>query len=292
MHNILVVGINGIIGSALFSHLKKMKLSTWGSTHRKDRQSDPTIFYLNLLDPPSTWDFKNIKFDVVYLCAGVCRMLLCETDPITSHKVNVEGMFALTRYLSETGAYIVYLSTNQVFSGEQPFAKADAAYSPLNEYGHQKSKIETLIRKYGERWAIVRLTKVMTPNMELISHWIKQLSLNQTIEAFYDMMLAPVSIKQVINLLLSLGQKKLTGCFQVSGINDVSYYDMANYISQIVGKSSSLIKSVSALDKGIKKSFLPLFTTLDCSSMIAVCDEKPLAFQEVLQECFPEIRVN
>lgn len=283
--NSLVVGINGTIGAALFSHLQSKGMPVWGTTHRGEFCSS-NIFYLNLLDAPSAWNFFDIKFDVMYLCAGVCRMASCESDRETSHKTNVTGMLALAQHFSALGAHIIYLSTNQVFSGTQAFVSPTAKYEPINEYGRQKAEMESLIKAHCKYWSIVRLTKVIAPKLQLIATWIDRLLQNQSIEAFNDMMLAPVSLSQVIRVLTTLGQKKPQGCFQISGVKDVSYFELASYLAKQLGCGPSLVKSVSALDAGIDKSFLPHFTTLDCSSTMSLCTETPLHFYDVLHECF------
>src|SRR5579862_92659 len=165
MLNHLVIGCNGIIGSALFAHLQETDANVFGTTQRRALGFKPNVFYLNLLDPVESWDFPDVKFDVVYLCAGICRMSLCEDDPQGTSKVNFHGMTTLANYLAASGAFLVYLSTNQVFSGNQVFVPADATYEPRNEYGRQKAQVEEWIQKHCPRSAILRLTKVVEPNM-------------------------------------------------------------------------------------------------------------------------------
>ncbi|MDR3491441.1 MAG: sugar nucleotide-binding protein [Gammaproteobacteria bacterium] len=286
IHKYLVIGKNGTIGSALYARLQSMGASVWGTIHRPEAVDQQNVFYLNLLDQPSSWVFPNIQFDIVYLCAGICRMDLCEEDHIRTRQTNVKGMIALACHFSDAGATVVYLSTNQVFSGNVPFVSATAPYQPQNEYGHQKAETEDLLKRYCQQWIIVRLTKVVEQNMLLIKNWIDLLTNNQPIQSFHDMMLAPVSLREVIDVLVLLGKTKQTGYYQISGAVDISYYILANYLADCLGRSRSLVESVSAIEKGVKKIFLPLVTTLDCSSTIAFCDWKPPHFSEVVHECF------
>jgi dTDP-4-dehydrorhamnose reductase len=200
-------------------------------------------------------------------------------------------MIRLADYLAKKGTFIIYLSTNQVFSGQMPYVPEDAPYQPLNEYGRQKSIVENFIKEKCQPAAIVRLTKVIEPNMPLIQNWIEQLKQNQSIDAFHDMMLAPVSLRQVVDVLTELGEKRQPGCYALSGPEDVSYQNVATYLVNMLDVSPSLVRPVSALEKGIKKNFLPQFTTMLCSSTIALCGKTPPHFQEVLQECF-NLKIN
>lgn len=286
-NNHLVVGVNGIIGSALFTHLQSMGVSAWGTTHRTMENKPSSVFYLNLLEDPTSWQLPPIIFDVVYLCAAVCKIFLCEENPTGTSQVNVMGMSALARYLSDRGALIIYLSTNQVFSGKEPFVLAMADYAPMTEYGRQKVQMESFIKNHCPRWAVVRLTKVMWKNMPLWKNWIDRLLSHQAIEAFHDMVLAPVALKWVIDILTVIGQKQKTGYYQVSGRQDVSYYDLANHLVNYLERPSSLVQPVRATEKGVENIFLPPFTTLDCTETVALCDIKPSHFLDVLNVCIP-----
>jgi dTDP-4-dehydrorhamnose reductase len=280
------VGANGAIGSALFARLQAdPALNVWGTTYKEELSSQ--LFHLNLADPPSAWQFPAIHFDVVYLCAGICRMALCERDPAGTHQVNVIGMQALVEVLAKRGAFIVYLSTNQVFSGDTAFVSTKAPTQPVNEYGRQKAQMEdVLLTSYAECSAILRLTKVVEPHMPMIEDWIAQLILQQPVTAFQDMMLAPVSLRQVLDVLMVLGLKRSAGIYHLSGAEDMSYLQLASFLAQQLKRPLSLIQAVRALEKGIQKSFLPRFTTLDCSSTIARCAQLPMHFSEVMRECF------
>lgn len=284
MHSSLVVGVNGIIGSALFKRLRSRNVSVVGTTQRIHLKDDG-VFYLNLLDPPNLWKFPKDKFDVAYICAAISRMASCEDDPTKSRQVNVIGMKNLVRHLIDTGTFVIFLSTNQIFSGNSPYVPANAPCNPMNEYGRQKSEAEEDIQSYLDHWAIIRLTKVMEPDMPLLKQWVEKLEANHPIEAFEDMMLAPVSLRQVIDTLILIAEKKQSGVYQLSGAKDISYLTMAHYLTDHLKRAKNLVHPTSATDKGIKKIFLPRFTTLDCSSTIALSPQKPPTFAEVIKEC-------
>ena len=282
--NHLVIGMNGTIGSALYSRLRSNGEAVKGTTQRQQSVLGRDIVYLNLLDP-SSWRFEQ-PVDVAYLCAGVCRMALCEEDPLGTANINIDATLALARKLSKNGTFLVYLSTNQVFSGNEAFAPAEADYNAQNEYGRQKARIEALLKAHCPALAIVRLTKVVEPDFPLIRHWIQQLTAEQPVRAFKDMMLAPVSLRQVVDILIKIGEKRQNGIYHVSGAEDISYYDLACYLAGQLARPLSLIESAHAAEGGLQKTFLPRFTTLDCSSIIAAVGEKPPHYTEVIHECF------
>jgi len=283
--NYLVIGVNGSVGSALYEFFLNKGETIYGTTQRLQSVSNESIFYLNLLDNFATWPFHYLHFDVVFLCAGICSMAFCEDDPLGTRKVNIDGMTTWAKYFAERGSFIVYLSTNQVFSGREPFAASSSLYQPLNEYGRQKAEVEAWIKSLRLNAAIVRLTKVIPKRFPLLQTWVNQLKLGQEIEAFDDMQLAPVALRQVVHIIAIIGEKRQAGCYQISGAEDISYYQLAYYLADRLNGSKKLVRAVSAIDKGIKNIFLPKFTSLDFFETTLLCGHRPPVFSEVVDEC-------
>lgn len=280
----LVIGVNGTIGSALYARLRSNGEVVRGTTQRPQAVQGSDVTYLNLLEP-SSWRYET-PVSVAYFCAGVCRMAKCEEDPVGTAKINIDATLALAERLAKQGAFIIYLSTNQVFSGEEAYANTYDQYAPQNEYGRQKSIIEAKLTAHCPALAIVRLTKVMEPKFSLVQGWIEQLTTQQSVRAFKDMMLAPVSLRQVVDILIKIGEKKLPGVYHVSGDKDISYYDLACHLANSLGVPTSLVEAADAMQSGMQKTFLPKFTTMECSSIIAAVGEKPPHYTEVIKECF------
>lgn len=289
MANYLVAGMNGFIGGALFNHFKSIFAAVCGTTRRVDHAKHP-IYYLNLFEHSNQWKLPDLIFDVAFICTGVCQLSTCEDDPVLTRMVNVTRTIELIQLLSQRGTFIVYLSSNQVFSGSEPWVPVTANYKPINEYGRQKVNIEKWIKTNCKHWAIVRLTKVIPPKMPLLQDWSQKLMLNLPIEAFNDMMLAPVTLRQVIAVLLKIGQTKKEGYYHVSGIEDVSYFDLAKYLAKYLGQSEDLVKPIAALTQGVRKIFLPRFTSLDCFDTMDFCQIQSPLYHEVIKESIEHIR--
>ena len=61
---------------------------------------------------------------------------------------------------------------------------------PVSEYGRQKARTEAALRQHMDRGApvaILRLAKVVSPDMPLIDGWIEALAAGKPIRAFRDM---------------------------------------------------------------------------------------------------------
>jgi hypothetical protein len=73
---------------------------------------------------------------------------------------NVTAPGWITDFCDSTGAHYVHISSQAVFSGEDPPYGADSPTEPINAYGRQKLAAEEIVRM-GERWTIVRPTFIL-----------------------------------------------------------------------------------------------------------------------------------
>src|ERR1700681_3257292 len=105
----LVVGSDSLIGGALLRRLRHAGQHAVGTTRRRT-QIEHSV-YLDLLEGPDKWQPPE-PVTVAIVCAGVTRLQACESDPVTSAKINVEGVSALVTNLVSRRIFVIYLSTN------------------------------------------------------------------------------------------------------------------------------------------------------------------------------------
>jgi dTDP-4-dehydrorhamnose reductase len=135
----LIIGIDGMVGSALFAEASKRKLEQTGTTRRHNSEG----FFLNL-EHPSIEGLKNI--DCAYICAGIVGYKNCEGNP-NAYRVNVDGTIALAKKLLQQGTFIVFMSS-------------DAVECMLTtSYGLQKAMVEMFLQGTGSA-AIIRSGRI------------------------------------------------------------------------------------------------------------------------------------
>ncbi len=263
---ILIVGGDGKIGSQLVKIYKDSLISVLQTTRHIEKVNERNIF-LDLSHDTLSWPLPYPKIDIVFFCASITSIDYCEKEPIISNRVNVENTLKLLNKFSDSGAFVVYISSNAVFNGDKPFSEYNETPDPKTEYGAQKAIVESELLKmnHGAGVAIVRFGKVITPNMPLISNWISKLKNEESITAFFDMFMAPISIDFAVNLLTIIAQKKMSGIVQGSAYRDISYVEAANYIAKKIGVSTNLVQQLSYKSAGI--SYSPKNTTLNSSRL-------------------------
>ena len=226
----LIIGA-GLVGGALAKRLPDA--TVWSRSRGFD------------LADEATWpDAKG--FDVAFFCAALARMNHCESDPKGTAHINVTQTIKLLERLNSQNTHSVFLSTNQVFDGSKPFIEANAPTSPLNEYGRQKVVVEEWCKAH-DHCAVLRLSKVMAPEMGLFDGWFAGWAKGEAAEAFEDMSLAPVWIDDVVDAMIQIAQEKRTGIQQISGSEDVSYAEVARRLAP----RKDWVRAISYRDKGI-----------------------------------------
>jgi len=250
-----------MVGNALITRMRQTGLCALGTTRRRDRANEECL-HLDLADELQQWRPPR-PVDVAVLCAGETRIQACKNNPAQSSRVNVEGLFQIAKNLQSQGAFVIYLSTNQVFDGSVPFRSSRDPCCPVTEYGRQKAEVERRLGQAGAPCAIVRLTKILGPRTPLFATWAEALRSGQSIQPFSDMTLAPVPLSCVVSVLLLIAGRRLPGIFQVSGDRDISYEAAARVGASAMGAAPRLVKPVKTAQNVPDTEPLPVHTTLD-----------------------------
>jgi dTDP-4-dehydrorhamnose reductase len=178
----------------------------------------------------------------------------------------VTQTLALIERLIERGIYVLFLSTNQVFDGSRPDLPAGTPHSPVSEYGRQKAHVEAALFRHmdlGASVGILRMAKVVSPEMSLIKGWVEALSVGRPVCAFNDMTMAPIPIELVTNSIAALMQDGATNIFQLTGPRDVTYAEVALFLAGRLNANPRLVMATSARASSLPKGATPLRTTLD-----------------------------
>lgn len=263
----LVVGGDSAIGGALAGHFSDAGWQVQATTRRPD-QVDEGRPYLDLAAPTAL-----PPADVVLMCAAVARIGDCENNPASSHAINVDGTLAVARQMAGQGAHVLLLSTDNVFDGRKAKRDRNAGPCPTCAYGRQKAEAEAGILALGDRGAVLRLSKVLTPGNELLADWAEALAAGQTIAPFHDLYLAPITVDLVAKLAIRIAGERageraggiFGGIFQCAGAEDRNYVDLARILLAEHGGDEDLIQPISCRDTNMPAAAGPRHTFLEMS---------------------------
>ena len=105
------------------------------------------------------------KPEAVIHLAAYTAVDRAETEKELCRKVNATGTENIAKLCGEKGIKMLYTSTDYVFGGEgESFFETEDKKSPLNVYGETKLLGEEAVKKYCEKYFIVRISWVFGKN--------------------------------------------------------------------------------------------------------------------------------
>jgi dTDP-4-dehydrorhamnose reductase len=280
---VLVVGGDGLVGSALVARLQARGRRVLATTRRAERAGPPRPL-LNL-GRPEAFEVPD-GVDRACIVAATTNYTRCETDP-DAWRINVEAIPRLAESLLAAGLRVSFVSTNTVFGGERPWPAEDDPHAPGIAYAVQKSAGEAAIAAAAdrlgarERLSVVRLTKVLDVSTAPIPDWLAAWSRGETVEPFSDLVFAPMSLAFVADALATLVERDLCGSLHLSGSENVTYVDFARALARRLGVAPAQVGSTTARERGIRIAFAPTFSALGMARTTALSGVRPQALEAV-----------
>lgn len=239
----LIVGIDSLIGSYLSNYLDTFGYKIYGTTRRKINSwgGDKRVIFLDLSE--KTILFPKVQFDIAIICAGISNLEFCENFPVESSKINFDKTIEVIKNFLDSKTHVIFLSTNAVFDGTKQFYKYFDKVSPITNYGKLKSRVEKFFD--DENYCILRLTKVLTPNMNFLVQLENDFKLGKELNAFTNLFISPITLTQVGDALHKLISSKAEGVYQLGSEFEMSYYNFAiNYYSKNTNLRNSIIGEI------------------------------------------------
>jgi dTDP-4-dehydrorhamnose reductase len=230
---------------------------------------------------------KEISPTVVINAAGYTDVDGCEKKMRKAFAVNGEGAKNVAKGCRETGAKLVYVSTDYIFDGEKktPYREDDPP-NPLNIYGESKLMGERYIEELLEDFLIVRTQWLYGRHGRNFVETILALARERdSIEVVHDQKGSPTYTADLSKTIAALLRKDLKGTFHVSNKGSCSWYDFALESVRLAGVSDVEIVPVSSteLNRPAKR---PLYSVFSCQRLEKEAHIEMRPWQEALRHYF------
>jgi dTDP-4-dehydrorhamnose reductase len=247
MKKILMIG-SGLLGSKLAGIVvNEFTMLTTYKEHPPTTENYKS-YYLDIINERDvTVLIKKLNPNYIIHTAALTDVDHCERDKRLAWNINVEGTKHIAEASKETGAKLIYISTDYVFDGEKGMYKENDPTNPIDYYGKTKLQGEKVVN--GLRDYIIVRPSVL------------------------------YGADNLAELILTLIEKEECGIFHLSGSERISRFDFALKIAKIFDLNTDLIKPIAS-DQLNWIAKRPMDSSLDVTKISKI--RKPLNIEEAL----------
>lgn len=276
---ILITGGSGLLGSRIAEIALREHEVYAGYCHNKPEFGEPVK--LDLAKDTDLEVIYNIKPEFIIHTAALTNVDECEANKALAYKINAEGTKRVVEIANELGAFLVYVSTDYVFSGDKGMYKEDDEPNPIDYYGYTK----LLGEKYCDciaRPCVIYGAKPASGKVNFALWLIDNLRNRKEVKIVTDQFITPTINTNLAKMLLEVAGRELKGVFHLAGATRVSRYDFALQIANKFGLDKDLIiPSRMAEMKWIASR--PKDSSLDTSKASRYLKEKPYDLDRALR---------
>ncbi len=275
---VFVTGINGQLGHDVVLELLRRGYEIIGSGSGTSYLGSDAVaalpyVQLNITDDKAvTETLRRLRPDAVVHCSAWTAVDAAE-DKENRKKVwalNVVGPGNIARVCAQTGAKMVYLSTDYVFSGQgiSPWKPDDRDFSPLNYYGQTKLEGEKAVSTVVEKYFIVRISWMFGKNgKNFVNTMLSIGKSHNTVRVVNDQIGTPTYTVDLARLLVDMIGTEKYGFYHATNEGGyISWYDFTKEIYRQAGIKTDVIP-VTTEEYGASKAKRPLNSRLDKSKL-------------------------
>jgi dTDP-4-dehydrorhamnose reductase len=229
----LIIGATGLLGRVVHRHLTPH--GALGTCHARTR---PGLLPLDVRDPHAVHALLcHIRPDVVINAAGERRPAVWDCDPDATRALNVDAAAEIARAATETGAWLIHISTDYVFDGTAPPYTPDDPPHAVNDYGRDKLAAEHAVRDAAPTATILRVPvlygPVQTPQESLVTEIAHALAQRRVLTLDHTTRRYPTHLDDVAAICTALinQPERPTGIWHFSSAEGHTKYEIAHLIA-------------------------------------------------------------
>ena len=292
--NILVVGANGLLGTAFRTEMQRCDNYYFGVRKYTDIKGLDVLLG-NIEDLTIERDAeKFMDFDVVINCAAATNVDEIEKTWDANEKAiktNIEGVERLAKICKHVGATLIHISTDYVFDGTigREYFPSDA-HKPLNMYGATKSRGEDKIIESGCKYIIIRTSWIYSPyTPNFVTKMIDKSLNNEDVYATDNIISSPTSAVNLVSAIDNLIHRNLEnniGIYHFTDSGCCTRFDMISFIySYLNSKGLVSPQPDSFWGSEVKRPFCSVMSKESFKKLFGIT---PPNWMFLLKECIEE----
>ena len=204
---------------------------------------------MDITKPEQIEDFVNKKKpDFIFHLAAYTKVDQAEEDRDLCYLINAEGTKNIANSAKINDIPVVYISTDFVFDGKKtrPYTEEDSA-NPLSVYGQTKLDGENFIRKFCDKYYIIRVAWLFGelpedhPGSNFVETMIRLSRERESISVVDDQVGSPTYTGDLVRFIdFILKNEAPYGIYNLSGIGETSWHGFAKEIFMQLNNSIDL----------------------------------------------------
>lgn len=280
MMKILVTGAGGQLGHDVCKELKRRGMLHLGTTsHNMDITDKEAVKSL----------MQSYQPDAVIHCAAYTKVDGAEDEPLKAYAVNEGGTRNIAQACRESGAKMLYISTDYVFPGDGTQCyETDSSTGPHNIYGKSKLAGECAVRELVDKYFIVRISWVFGAyGSNFVKTMLRLSQTHEEISVVCDQIGSPTYTTDLAVLLCDIIASDRYGVYHATNEGVCSWAEFAEEIFRRFGKHTRVLKIPS--DQYPAKAKRPLNSRLSKKSLDRAGFTRLPCWQDAIGRYFNEL---
>jgi len=248
---ILITGINGMLGSVVASELSKdHKIIGLDLLPECSKVSDIEYYPCDISDENQARRItKKLSPDLIINCAAMTSVDGCEENQEKAKQINVDGTINMIKVGEEHKSQFIQISTDYVFDGTSgPYSEYDKT-NPINYYGKTKLEAELALIQSSLLWTILRsnvlFSTSLTEKASFVSWVYQKLSANEKINIVNDQFCNPTSVHHLTYAIKKIIEAGAHGIYHYAGKDYLNRFEFALQIADTFNLDNRLINKTT-----------------------------------------------
>lgn len=246
---IFILGGSGIVGSSILN--EKKGHHQFISTFNTQKQEQRNAFCISF--PEDIHKIEKIiekeKPNAIINTIAFTNVDFCEKNQKDALEINVKILEKICEISHQNKIKLIQLSTDYVFDGNKGNYTENDKPNPINYYGYTKKLSEDLILKYSQNLVIrTSLLYGANPKVRFFNFVLKNLKSKKIVYAYNDSFSCPTLLDELVESIIKILEKDISGLLHVVGQSCVSKYEFAKIIAKKFNEDEVLIKPLSSKD--------------------------------------------
>jgi dTDP-4-dehydrorhamnose reductase len=260
---LLVTGIAGVAGYNAFRHFRhRYPGQVVGiRPHQTFRLKGDGVVALDAEDRDGLAAlFDRYRFKSVLNTTGNCALKSCELDPAMAHALNVASVANVALNCKLSGARLVHLSSDLVFSGARrgvsppcPYVETDAT-DPVTVYGKTMVLGEEVIGNAAPAAAILRISLPMGPSFNRHAgaiDWIQsRFRAGRPATLYFDEVRSATYCVDLNRVFAWFLANEVPGLYHCGGPRPVTLYQIGQIVNRVGGYEPHLLRGCPRREAG------------------------------------------